>query len=212
MGSIGTLAPHAASVARPSDADIELAPLTDTSGEVQILSAEYEQQAAADVDEPPHAMPWFVIPVLVLAVSLPRFIMLIFCNACCNCCQLSAQAVPCGPRCVPSAQLASRSQWSQTCRRCGWVPGGCSSPRHSAHPRAAGSFCGCLQASIICWCVDCCCSCKRAPFMDELSATCNGLFTTCRPEAEDAAELRQGWHFQASALQSTSAAGSGASR
>lgn len=69
MGSIGPAAPHAASVVRLPDADIELAPLTDTSGEVHILSAEYEQKTSTNPDEMAHFMPWFVIPVLVLAVS-----------------------------------------------------------------------------------------------------------------------------------------------
>jgi hypothetical protein len=70
MGSIDSSAPHAASVARLPDADIELAPLKDTSGEVYILSDLYEQQTpAADVGEVARSMPWFVIPVLVLAVS-----------------------------------------------------------------------------------------------------------------------------------------------
>ena len=69
MGSIGGAAPHAPLVARLPDADIELAPLTDTSGEVYILSDKYEQQTPADVGEVAHSLPWFVIPVLVLAVS-----------------------------------------------------------------------------------------------------------------------------------------------
>ena len=69
MGSIGSGAPHAASVVRLLDADIELAPLTDTIGEVPILPAEYEHKTSADVGEEARLMPWFVIPVLVLAVS-----------------------------------------------------------------------------------------------------------------------------------------------
>ena len=69
MGSIGSGAPHAAWVVRPPDADIELAPLTDTSGEVHILTPKYEQETSADVGEEARSMPWFVIPVLVLAVS-----------------------------------------------------------------------------------------------------------------------------------------------
>ena len=69
MGSIGPAAPHGASVARLPDQDIELAPLTDTSGEVHILSAEYEQKTSANIEEMANSMPWFVIPVLVLAVS-----------------------------------------------------------------------------------------------------------------------------------------------
>lgn len=69
MGSIGSAAPHAPSVARLLAADIELAPLTDTSEEVHILSEEYEQKTSADdVGEMAHSIPWFVIPVLVLAV------------------------------------------------------------------------------------------------------------------------------------------------
>lgn len=56
-------------MARLPDQDIELAPLTDTSGEVQILTAEYEQKTSADITEGSQSMPWFVIPVLVLAVS-----------------------------------------------------------------------------------------------------------------------------------------------
>jgi hypothetical protein len=69
MGSIGPAAPHAASVARLPDQDIELAPLTDTSGEVHILFAEYEQKTSANIEEMANLKPWFVIPVLVLAVS-----------------------------------------------------------------------------------------------------------------------------------------------
>ena len=69
MGSIGSAAPHAFSVARLPDADIELAPLEDTSGEAYILSDKFEQQTPADVGEAAHSMPWFVIPVLVLAVG-----------------------------------------------------------------------------------------------------------------------------------------------
>jgi hypothetical protein len=69
MGSISGATSHAAAVARPSDADIELAPLTDTNGEVHIITAEYGHKASADVDETDHSMPWFVIPVLILAVG-----------------------------------------------------------------------------------------------------------------------------------------------
>lgn len=65
MGSIGSAAPHAASVARLPDADIELAPLKDT---VDISAAEYDQNTS-DVGEVVRSMPWFIIPVLVLAVS-----------------------------------------------------------------------------------------------------------------------------------------------
>ena len=36
---------------RLNDADIELAPLTGTSGEVHILSAEYEQKTSTNTDE-----------------------------------------------------------------------------------------------------------------------------------------------------------------
>lgn len=61
MGSVG-----GAAGSRTPESEVELAPLTDAGGEVQMLVDEQKHAGAdADAAEP---WPWFVIPVLVLAV------------------------------------------------------------------------------------------------------------------------------------------------
>lgn len=65
---MGSLAPPQS----PRHTEIELAPLTDTSGEVELLVREHEAQGLdryADHAQNEQPWPWFVIPVLVAAVS-----------------------------------------------------------------------------------------------------------------------------------------------